>query len=151
MRQSDIVDIVTGAVVLAVAAVCLVYASSILGWFSGPDDANRYRVTLTSADGLSEGSEVRVAGIPVGHVSWLTLNPETFGAETELTVDGPFQFPSDSVAVVTSEGLLGGRYVEIIPGSSATVMAPGGQFRTAEPDFNLVDLLLDTLNGNGRR
>jgi phospholipid/cholesterol/gamma-HCH transport system substrate-binding protein len=145
------VDIVTGAVVIALVAAALVYASTILGWFSGPTDAARYRVSLASAEGISEGTDVRIAGIPVGHVSWLTLNPETFGAETELTVEGPYQFPSDSLAVVSSEGLLGGTYVEIIPGTASGTLAPGGQFRTAEPEFSIVDLLLDRLNNNGSR
>ena len=147
ISRSEIAEVVTGAVVLAVAAWFLVYAGGTIGWFGGSADNREYRVSLVSAGGVSVGSDVRVAGVKVGRVSWLSLNPETFAAETELSVDPDYAFPQDSLAIVSSEGLLGGSYVEIVPGSSSFPLEAGGRFRTAAPDTSLVDFLIDQLNG----
>lgn len=145
ISRSEIAETVTGGVVLAVAIGFLMYAGGAIGWFGAGDATQNYRVSLVSAKGINVGSDVRVAGVKVGRVSWLALNPETFSAETELTVDPKFAFPEDSLAVVSSEGLLGGNYVEIIPGNSAFPLSTGGRFRTAAPDMNLMDFIIDQL------
>ncbi|MEC7762789.1 MAG: MlaD family protein [Pseudomonadota bacterium] len=145
ISRSEIAETVTGGVVLAVAVGFLIYAGGAIGWFGGGDATQSYRVSLVSAKGINVGSDVRVAGVKVGRVSWLALNPETFSAETELTVDPTYAFPEDSLAVVASEGLLGGNYVEIIPGDSSFPLSSGGRFRTGSRDETLMDFLLDQL------
>lgn len=151
VSRSEIAEVVTGAIVLVVALGFLAYAGGVIGWFGGKDQDASYRVSLAAANGIKVGSDVRVAGVKVGRVSWLALNPETFAAETEIAVDPQFAFPDDSVALVASEGLLGGTYVEILPGQSPFAMADGGRFRTAAPQMTLMDFLLDQLAGNGAR
>lgn len=150
ISRSEIAETVTGGVVLLVAIGFLAYAGGVIGWFGGADATRGYRVSLLSANGIKVGSDVRVAGVKVGRVSWLALNPETFSAETELSVNPEYDFPDDSLAVVSSEGLLGGSYVEIIPGQSAFALAPGGRFRTAAKEMSIVDFLIDQLSGTGR-
>jgi phospholipid/cholesterol/gamma-HCH transport system substrate-binding protein len=147
ISRSEIAETVTGGVVLAVALGFLLYAGGVIGWFGGGDATQNYRVSLVSARGVQVGSDVRVAGVKVGRVSWLALNPETFSAETELTVDPEYIFPEDSLALVASEGLLGGSFVEIIPGSSSFPLEAGGRFRTAAPETGLMDFIIEQLNG----
>ncbi|MBV7378032.1 MlaD family protein [Maritimibacter dapengensis] len=147
IQRNEWADVATGAVVLAVALGFLTYAMGLVGAFGAADGVRNYRVSLVEAQGVRTGTDVRVSGITIGQVGWLELNPETFAAETELALDGAYDFPEDSVAVVASEGLLGGRFVEIIPGSSSFPLEPGGRFRTMVPETNLIDLLLQALNG----
>ncbi|HBZ44310.1 MAG TPA: outer membrane lipid asymmetry maintenance protein MlaD [Maritimibacter sp.] len=148
IQRNEWAEVVTGGVVLAVALLFALYALGVTGDFrAGASDVVRYRVSLVEAGGVSEGTEVRVAGVRVGRVDWVELNPATFAAETELAVDSNFEFPADSVALVSSEGLLGGTYVEIRPGQATHSLAPGDRLRAIVPETGLVDFLLQALNG----
>lgn len=151
IQKNELAEIVTGALVLVVALGFLAWSGGVIGWFGGADSAKTYRVSLISGRGVTEGTDVRIAGVKVGRVDWITLNPQTFTAETELALDPQYNFPEDSLAVVSSEGLLGGTYVEIIPGRSSFTLDPGERFRTAAPDVSIVDLLIELMNGNGSR
>lgn len=147
IQRNEWAEVAMGAAVLAVAIGVLAYAMGLVGAFSGAEGLRSYRVSLVDAQGVRTGTDVKVSGITIGRVDWLELNPETFAAETEIALDENYGFPDDSVAVVASEGLLGARYVEIIPGTSGFPLEPGGRFRTMVPETSLIDLLLQALNG----
>lgn len=146
LQRNEWAEVATGAVVLAVALGFLAYAVGLVGGIDRGDTAT-YRVSLPEARGLRDGSAVRVAGVKVGEIDWIRLNPETFAAETELSLDAAIRFPQDSVAMVASEGLLGARFLEIQPGGSGFPLAPGDRFRARVPETGLVDLLLQSLGG----
>lgn len=148
IHRNEWLDVAVGAVVLAAAVGFIVYAMGVVGGLDrAGQGTNTYRVSLVEARGVSSGTDVRVAGVKVGRVDWVKLNPQTFAAETEIVLEDAFAFPADSVAVVASEGFLGGRFIEIVPGSSDAVLQPGARLRTMVPETSLVDLLLQSLNG----
>lgn len=147
-QRNEWLEVAVGAVVLAVAVGFIAYAMGMVGGFDRAGQAVKtYRVSLVEARGVSSGTDVRVAGVKVGRVDWVKLNPQTFAAETEIVLDGDFTFPADSVALVASEGFLGGRFIEIIPGTSDAALEPGARLRSRVPETSLVDLLLQSLNG----
>jgi len=104
MRES-VTEVIVGALVLAVAGVFLWYFTQATGTGGRPasyDLAANFR----SAEGVSVGTDIRLAGVSVGAVTALSLNPETYRAEAELSIDKGLEIPDDSSAVVASEGLL---------------------------------------------
>ncbi len=146
MRES-VIETLTGAAVLAVAAGFLVYMTGIAG--AGTGRAGTYELTASfrSAEGVIAGSDIRLAGVRIGSVGDLTLNPETYRADVTLAIDEGIEIPMDSVVVVASEGLLGGTFVEIVPGGSFDTLAPGDAFTTTQGAVSLIGLLTQFVSG----
>src|SRR5690554_8122573 len=104
-------EVAVGAAVLAVAVGFLLYAGQITG-LSSPSTGYALTASFRSLEGVGVGTDVRLAGVKVGSVTGVTLNPDTFRADTVFTVLNGIQIPDDSAVVISSEGLLGGNFVE---------------------------------------
>lgn len=136
-----------GAVVLAATAGFLVYAAGSTG-VSGPTDSYTVRASFRSVEGVSLGTDVRLAGVKIGSVTGLELNPTTFRAETALAVNKEIVLPDDSSVVIASEGLLGGNFVEIVPGGSDFNLDDGGELLDTQGSVSLISLLLKFVSGS---
>lgn len=138
-------EIFAGTCVVAMAVGFMLYASA------GRINAGEGRYPLTasfrSADGITVGSDVRLAGVTVGTVSAMSLNPQTFFADVELRLDGAVQLPTDTAIAVASEGLLGGNFIELVPGGAVEVLAPGAQIEDTQSAVSLISLLLRFVSG----
>ena len=91
---------------------------------------------------------MRLAGVKIGSVTGLELNPQTFRAETSLAVQKDIVLPDDSSVVVASEGLLGGNFVEIVPGGSEFNLEDGGELLDTQGAVSLISLLLKFVSGS---
>ena len=133
-------ETVVGAAVLAAAFGFLIYA---LGNSGGSGVRGGYEVIARFGEvgALAPGADVRVAGVKVGAVSRVELEPQTFLAKATLTVDPTVQLPADSTAKITSDGLLGGSHVSIAPGGSTENMKPGGEFTNTQGAVDLFGLI----------
>jgi phospholipid/cholesterol/gamma-HCH transport system substrate-binding protein len=76
--------------------------------------------------GLPNGGDVRVNGIKVGTVIDQRIDPDSYNAVVHMSIRPNVRLPSDSVATIASDGLLGGKYVKLEPGRSNETIAPGG-------------------------
>jgi phospholipid/cholesterol/gamma-HCH transport system substrate-binding protein len=132
----NLVETILGAIVLVVAAAFLVFAVRVgdVGSVSG------YRLTANflRAGGLQTGNDVRIAGVKVGSVLDRRLDPETFEAIIGFTVNDDVQLPDDTAAVVTSDNLLGGKYLRLLPGTSTGKLSAGGEITDAR-DFETLE------------
>jgi phospholipid/cholesterol/gamma-HCH transport system substrate-binding protein len=111
----------------------------------------RLTVDVPDAGVLREHNDVRVAGVRVGEVKHVT--PTAAGrAEITLNLDpGTAPVPRDSTVVVRGRGLLGTRFLEIVPGGSATALADGGRLAPARESLTAgVPETLDTLDQASR-
>jgi phospholipid/cholesterol/gamma-HCH transport system substrate-binding protein len=134
-------EVVAGAAVLAVAIGFLAYASQSAG-FTGGADTYPLVASFRAVDGISVGTDVRLAGVKVGTITALDLNPTTFFADATVQIDSTIILPDDSAILVSSEGLLGGNYIEIVPGGSPDVLAPGAEIEDTQGSVSLVTLLM---------
>ncbi len=143
MQGRSLAEIATGAVILAVALLFLGYAvlNSGRGTVIGNGEGTRLTARFDRIDGISNGADVRIAGVRVGSVTDARIDPQTFSAELTMRVDGGLRLPTDTSAEVTSEGLLGGRYVSLVPGGSDKVLADGGRITQTQGSVSLEALL----------
>jgi phospholipid/cholesterol/gamma-HCH transport system substrate-binding protein len=141
MRGRPLIEVLAGALVLLVAGAFLAYAvtNSGRGGFSGP--GLTLRAKFDRIDGLAPGADVRVAGVKVGSVVDQRIDPQTFLAVLTMRVDGALRLPSDTSAEITSEGLLGGRFVALVPGGSDRILADGGEITITQSAISLESLL----------
>lgn len=145
MRE-NVVEVLTGAAVLVVAAAFLFFAAGN----AGPSvSGGQYPLTasFSSVEGIAVGSDVRMGGVKVGTVTDITLNPENFRADMTVAVSEQFQLPDDSSILISSEGLLGGSFVEIQPGGSPFNLEPGDAFSDTQGAVGLITLLLRVFGG----
>ena len=83
-----------------------------------------------------------MAGVKVGTIGAMTLNPTTYMADVVVELDKSILLPTDSAILISSEGLLGGNYVEIVPGGMPANLAPGDEIEDTQGAVSLVSLLL---------
>ena len=145
MRESP-VEVGVGALVLAAAVGFAVYAAQATG-LSAPSGDMTLTASFRSVEGVSLGSEVRLAGVRVGEVTQMSLNAATYRADTVMTLSGDLPIPDDSSAIVASEGLLGGTFIELVPGGSLTFFADGAEIIDTQGAVSLLNLLIQVVGG----
>jgi phospholipid/cholesterol/gamma-HCH transport system substrate-binding protein len=132
-------ELLTGLAVIVIAVVFLIYA---LGQANAISAAGYpLKAQFSSIGGLTPGSDVKIGGVVVGHVADEHLDPTTYAAVVDLSIDDDIKIPQDSSAAISSDGLLGGDYVAVSPGGSATMLASGQSFPVTQSAINIEDLL----------
>jgi len=139
-------EVIVGGAVLALAIGFGVYATQVAG-LSGGTAGYPLTASFRSAEGIQAGTDVRLAGVRIGSVTDVDLNPETYRAVTTFTVQDGLEIPDDSAVLVSSEGLLGGNFLEISPGGSAFFLAPGDEVLDTQGAVSLISLLLKYVSG----
>lgn len=133
-------ELAVGAIVLAVAIGFLVYASDSMGELRSRAGYDLH-ASFRSVEGIAVGTDVRLAGVKIGSVTSLDLNAESFRADATLSISNDIELPDDSSIVVASEGLLGGNFVEILPGGSPFNFEPGAEVTDTQGAVSLIQLL----------
>ena len=139
-------EIFAGAAVVAAAIGFLVYATGGSGMGVA---AGSYPLTASfrSVEGISNGTDVRLAGVKVGTITSLKLNPTTFFADATISVENDILLPDDTAILISSEGLLGGNFIELVPGGSAENLAPGDEIEDTQGSVSLISLLMKFVSG----
>ena len=102
-----------------------------------------------SASGIKVGTDVRVAGIKVGSVTALSLDPKTYMANVALVLNPGTTIPADSSLAVTSEGLLGGSYLQFGPGGDPAPLKAGDTIVDTQGGLDLNSLIGQFINKSG--
>ena len=139
MGRRNIAEVLIGAIVLVVAAGFLAYALAHSGRTSG--SGYDLSAKFDHIDGLGVGSDVRLAGVKVGTVVGEQIDPKSFEAVVTFSVRNDIKLPKDTAAIVTSESLLGGKYVSLQPGADDTTLQPGQSITITQGSVSLEELL----------
>ncbi|QBY00917.1 outer membrane lipid asymmetry maintenance protein MlaD [Rhodophyticola sp. CCM32] len=148
MSENTTTEIVLGGVVLSAAVGFLLYIAQATGV---ERDTGSYELiaSFRSVEGVGVGTDVRMAGVRIGAITDLALNRTSFRADTTFSVINDIEIPDDSAISIASEGLLGGSYIEIVPGGSPFALDPGGEITNTQSAVSLITLLLRFVSGDG--
>jgi phospholipid/cholesterol/gamma-HCH transport system substrate-binding protein len=135
----NLLETLLGAVVLIVAIGFLAFAYNTSQ--VQQDGGYELIARFDKVDGLERGGDVRISGIKVGTVLDQTLDPETYRAEVRFSLREDIQLPADTSAAVVSNGLLGGKYLALVPGGDIEMLQPGGEVTLTQSAVNLEDLI----------
>lgn len=133
--QHNLIETVMGFVVLVIAGFFLGFAY----FGSKIDTTNGYQLTakFSRIDGIQVGSDVRLSGVQVGQVSSIKIDPETYQAVVKLEIEPTIKFPKDSSAEIISGGLLGSKYIAVVPGGEDTYLADGDLIEHTQASVSL--------------
>lgn len=83
-----------------------------------------YTITakFTAVNGLRAGSNVEISGVAVGKVASITLDQALYQAEVTMQIQKAVGVPVDSTAAVKTSGLIGDKYISIIPGADDVLL-----------------------------
>jgi phospholipid/cholesterol/gamma-HCH transport system substrate-binding protein len=91
--------------------------------------------------GLKVRAPVRSAGVTVGRVTAITLDPKTFQGVVSMDIRQGFRFPKDSSAKILTAGLLGDQYVGLEPGAEEANLAVGATITQTQSALVLENLI----------
>lgn len=132
------------------AVAVLILGWGVIKYLKGIDVFSKNNVYYANYDqvgGIQPASHVMIYGVKVGTVTNVTLNTDpTKGVEVEMTVDKQYQIPVDSKAKIFSDGLMGGKAVEIVYGT-ATEMIPNEGTLQTEKSVDLMELAGSEMEG----
>lgn len=130
-----------GALVVTIGALFLVI--SYRGGQPGEMNDDGYRLTASfrAIDGIQAGSDVLLAGVPVGEVEKQYLDFETNNAVVVMRIREDVEIPTDSSIKILSEGIAGAKYLKITPGGDFEMLAPGEGFDFTQSAIRFEELL----------
>lgn len=125
------------------SGIVLLILSSIFFTNGGVIVGKYYTINalFTNVSGLQYGAPVRIAGVPIGTVDSINLNKDGTMAHVRFSIKKGIHLPEDSIAVIKSSGLLGGKYVQVLLGSSTKTLVNGGELFETQAPVDLEDLL----------
>lgn len=139
LKNTDLGETAIGAVVVVVAVALIVFGYMHVG--SGGFSGYEIQARVDKVDGLGVGTDVRLAGVKIGSVSDLTLDPKTYLVTLHMTIRNDVKIPDDSSLQATGANLLGTPYISITPGGDDKMLGPGGMIENAQGSINMMDLI----------
>ena len=140
MKQKQLEYLVGCFVLLGLAALLYLTvklgAGSLLG-----NGTYQLEARFSNTSGLNEGSSVHVAGVPVGRVQSIRVDPLDFSAVVTLSVLDGLRLPTDSMASIKTTGLIGDKYILLSPGADETSLNPGDRIIMTESAVDIESLI----------
>ena len=100
----------------------------------------KYYAYYDQVGGIQTASHVMIYGVKVGSVTKVTLDEDpSKGVELELSIDRRYRIPADSKAKIFSNGVMGGKAVDIVMGSSPEYIEDGGTL-ASEVGVDIIDM-----------
>jgi phospholipid/cholesterol/gamma-HCH transport system substrate-binding protein len=140
MKQTRLELFVGIFVLLGIGAVA--YLAIKLGSGSlTSGDTYLLEARFTNTGGLHSGSSVLLAGVTVGRVDAVRVDPADYSAIATLRILSALRLPSDSMASIKTTGLIGDKYVSLSPGADESYLKPGERITMTEPSIDLESLI----------
>lgn len=138
-------EAIVGVLVVILAVWFVVFAWNRTG---GGAKAGSIHVTaiFPNASGVTSGTDVRVAGLKIGSVTGLALDPQSYQVKVEMAIDPQTKLPADSSASITSEGLLGSTFIAFTPGGSPATLKNGDTITDTQGSMDLMALIGQFIN-----
>jgi len=148
MKRNPVLEFWIGIFVIAGILALAYLATVISGLKVGPGE-NTYRLyaQFDNASGLRPRARVSIAGVTIGRVNAITVDPESFLAIVALDIDISMQeqLPADTGAQILTEGILGAKYIGLLPGGDEELLAEGDIIKDTQGAMVLENLIGDVV------
>lgn len=148
--KERLTETLVGLVVLIVAGAFAFYAASTMGQGKTRDSMNLIAEFNSVGSAINTGADIRLAGVKVGTVTEIKLDTKDYEAVVTLNVRADLPIPDDSVAKITTDGLLGAAYIAIEPGADDENLKDGDSFQYTQGAVDLMGLLSQFASGKDK-
>ena len=144
----SLIETLMGFSVILVAILFLFFG------FSLEKNINSKNISISAifenVSGLSVGDKVKISGITVGKIRNFKLQKDEFEVMVELEVDKEISIPDDSTAKISSSSLFGGKFLEIIPGSSEAFLKNKSVIYDTQTSLSFTDMIGKMIMSSGK-
>lgn len=142
MRGPRIEFAVGAFLLLALASVLvLALASTNRNWGFG-GDSYQLKARFTSIGALRPNAPIKIAGVAVGKVADIQVDPVKYDSVVTLAIDSQYKdLPGDTSAGIFTNGLLGESYIGLAPGGDPEPLKPGDEIFMTQPAVDLIQLV----------
>lgn len=137
--RHNFLEAVMGGVVLVVAALFLNFAYQHSD--SRSDDGYILKAFFNRIDGIKVGSDVKMSGVKIGTVTGISIDPDSYRAALQFTVRSDIKVPNDSSVEVSSESLLGGKYLSLVAGGEDKYLSAGSLINHTQSSMTFESLI----------
>lgn len=132
-------EILAGVFLVLLLGICVMFlhARSVL---NKKEAAFVLYAPFHQSDGLMNGAEVRIAGLKVGRVVEQTLN-KNYQVIVKMEFFKPVEISIDSSVAIETDGLMGAKYLEIVPGGDEEMLKAGDEFEYTQDALILTELM----------
>ena len=125
-----------------IGIICLGYLTIRLGKMELLGD-NYYllHARFQSVSGLKPGADIEMAGVRIGQVSSISLDQEREVADVDLKIRNGIKLTDDVIASVKTAGLIGDKYINILPGGSDVILKAGDLITETESAIDIENLI----------
>lgn len=128
-------------VLLGVAAVGFLAFRVAGGTTGGADKTYTVYANFSDIGGLKTNAPIKSAGVLVGRVSSITLDPKSYQAKISMNLDSRYQFSNDVSAQILTSGLLGEQYIGLQQGGDTENLAAGDTISVTSSAMVLENLI----------
>jgi len=141
MNRSPI-DLWVG-IFVAIGIAAIIFLSLRVGNLLTATNAPGYHVeaAFDNIGGLKLRAPVKAAGVVVGRVDRIQLDPKSYQAVVSMRIDQGYQFSRDTIASILTSGLLGEVYIGLDTGGDTQVLADGGRISKTQSAVVLEKLI----------
>ncbi len=125
-----------------IGMICVGYLFVVLGEIN-LIKSNQYQVVgyFSSVSGLDVGARVEMAGVQIGTVSNIRFDKKQLLARVELSIDKNIDLTEDIIASVKTSGIIGQKYIDILPGGSDVLLKQGDEIDNTESSLDIESLV----------
>ena len=125
-----------------IGIICLGYLTIRLGKMELLGD-NYYllHARFQSVSGLKPGADIEMAGVRIGQVSSISLDQKREVAAVDLKIRNGITLTDDVIASVKTSGLIGDKYINILPGGSDVILKAGDLITETESAIDIENLI----------
>jgi phospholipid/cholesterol/gamma-HCH transport system substrate-binding protein len=148
------IEISVGAFMLAGILALGFLAFQVSGITVKENNGDTYKIFahFSNASGLSERSKITIAGVVIGRVTSITLNPVDNRAKVQMAIQKNVNYLTiDSIAAIQTAGILGEKYISISVGGDPEILAEGGEITDTQSALVLEDLIGKVLTNLGSK
>ncbi len=139
-KATNYFEIIVGTFVLF-CAVFFLFGSMKSAKVKGGESGYNLIAKFDNIEGINSGSDVKISGVKVGTVVEQFLDEKSYRATLKIILKNSVQLPADSSAKISSEGLLGSKFLSIEIGSEEEMLKAGEEIRFTQSSVNFEDLL----------
>jgi len=140
MKQTQMEFLVGGFVLLGLAAIAYLTVKLGAGSIVG-GDTYALEARFVNASGLNVGGSVQLAGVPVGRVEGIRVDPVDFTAIVTLSLLKELHLSTDTMASIKTTGLIGDKYISLSPGADESLLEPGARITMTESSVDIESLI----------